>query len=170
MPVRERASAWDSIAIAICALWIFILLSSGLIEREVLVLHVLQSAIYAAALALIARKSKWGLGIAASIAFIWDYGNLHTGFIFDLGFRVWRGFLHTGHIERFVPWEATIGWFAHLLLIAACIAAWGQHADRRPRDIAGFVVAFAATYVYFGVILYFFGRFFFARYLRLFLP
>ena len=165
---RERIGALDGIAIAICAFWVFVLISSGLIEREVLALHLLQWTIYGAAIFLIARGSKWGYGIAISIAFIWDFANLHTGFIFDLGFRVWREFLHTGRIERFVPWEATIGWFAHLALIAICIAAWRGRPDRRARDIAGLMASFAATYVYFGVQLYFFGQFFFPRYLRLF--
>ena len=51
-------------SIAISALWIFILISSGLIERYVLVLHVFQSLIYIAAIALIARGSPWGYAIA----------------------------------------------------------------------------------------------------------
>src|SRR5438067_1028479 len=46
-------------SIAISALWIFILISSGLIERYVLVLHIFQSLIYLAAIVLIAqRRSK----------------------------------------------------------------------------------------------------------------
>jgi hypothetical protein len=165
-----QPSALDRAAIATCAVWIFILISSGVIERQVLVLHLLQWTIYGAAIALLARGSKWGYGIAISIALIWDFGNLHTGFIFDAGFREWRTFLRTGRIVRFVPWEATIGWFAHLALIGLCVSAWWRRPDRRARDAAGLAVSFAATYVYFGALLYFFGRPFFSRYLHLFLP
>lgn len=162
--------ALDRAAVAICALWIFILNSSGIIEREVLALHLLQSTIYGAAILFILRGSKWGYGIAISIAFIWDFANLHTGFIFDAGFAEWRRFLRGGGIGRFVPWEATVGWFAHLALIALMIFRWCRRPDRSARDSAGLLAAFVGTYAYFGVLLFFFGRFFFARYLRLFLP
>ena len=162
--------ALDRVAVALCAVWIFILLSSGIIEREVLVLHCFQSMIYAAAIALILRGSKWGYGIAASIAFIWDFANLHTGFVFDAGFREWSAFLHGRGIAHFVPWEATVGWFAHLLLIAIVFVRWTLRPDKRGRDAAGLLAAFVATYASFGVMLFFFGQFFFHRYLMLFVP
>jgi hypothetical protein len=162
--------ALDRAAVAICALWIFILISSGLIEREVLVLHLFQWTIYGVAIVLILRGSKWGYGIAASIAFIWDFGNLHTGFIFDAGFREWRAFLQGRGIGHFVPWEATVGWFAHLLLIAVVFVRWTLRPDKRGRDAAGLLAAFVATYTTFGIMLFCFGQFFFHRYLMLFVP
>lgn len=162
--------ALDRAAVGICALWIFILVSSGIIEPYVLWLHLFQGTIYGAAIWLIWRGSKWGYGIAISIAFIWDFSNLHTGFIFDAGFTEWRRFLRGGGIGHFVPWEATVGWFAHLALIALMIFRWWRRPDRSARDVAGLVAAFVGTYAYFGVLLFFFGRFFFGRYLRLFVP
>lgn len=169
-PTRIASTVIDRAAIAICALWIFILISSGIIERYVLWLHLFQWTIYGAAIFLIWRGSKWGYGIAISIAIIWDFANLHTGFIFDAGFAEWRRFLRGGGIGKFVPWEATAGWFAHLALIALCVWAWERRPDRGARDVVGLLVAFIGTYVYFGVMLFFFGQFFFARYVRLFVP
>jgi hypothetical protein len=160
--------ALDRAAVGLCAVWIFILLSSGIIEREVLVLHCFQSMIYGAAIVLILRGSKWGYGIAASMAFIWDFANLHTGFIFSAGFREWGAFLRGRGIAHFVPWEATVGWFAHLLLIAIVLLRWTLRPDKRGRDAAGLLAAFVATYTTFGIMLFFFGRTWLPRYLALF--
>jgi hypothetical protein len=158
----------DRITIALCALWIFILISSGIIERYVLVLHLFQSLIYVTAIALILRGSKWGYGIGISIAFIWNFANLFTGFVFKAGFAEWRRFLSGAGIAHFVPWEATIGWFAHVALILVLVARWALRPDKRVRDAAGLVVSSVGTYAAFGVMLYFFGRPFLDRYLRLF--
>jgi hypothetical protein len=69
-----------------------------------------------------------------------------------------------------VPWEATVGWFAHLALIAAVFARWMRRPDRSPRDVAGLAVAFAGTHAGFGLMLFLFGRPFLPRYLALFVP
>ena len=159
MPLTRTTS------IAISALWVGILLSSGIIEPYVFWLHIVQSLIYVAAIVLIWRGSAWGYGIAVSVAFIWDFANLHTGFIFDAGFKEWRAFLRGGGIGHFVPWEATVGWFAHIALFLL-----GGYEILRRRALAKLAASFVGTYVYFGVCLFFFGKFFFARYVRLFLP
>ena len=41
------------------------------------------------------RGSKWGYGIGISIAFLWDFYNLFTGFVFRAGVRQWT-LLHFG--------------------------------------------------------------------------
>jgi hypothetical protein len=102
------------------------------------------------------------------MAFIWDFANLHTGFIFSAGFREWGAFLRGRGIAHFVPWEATVGWFAHLLLIAIVLVRWTLRPDKRGRDAAGLLAAFVATYTTFGIMLFFFGRTWLPRYLALF--
>jgi len=171
-PITSTATdRWlDRAAVGLCALWIFILISSGIIEPYVLWLHLFQCTIYGAAVALLLRGSKWGYGIAISIALIWDFYNLHTGFIFDAGFAEWRRFLRGGGIGHFVPWEATVGWFAHLALIAVLLWRWSRRGDRSPLDLAGLLAAFVGTYLYFGLLLFVFGRPFLGRYLKLFAP
>lgn len=160
--------ALDRIAIACCAYWILLLIGSGILERYVLVLHLFQWLMYGASIALVLRGSKWAYGVGIATAFIWDYYTLFTGFIFDAGFSEWRNFLHGRGIAHLVPWAATIGWFAHLVLIAALLIRYLRREDRRALDGAGFVASFAGIFAYYAAIMFLFGRSFLPRLLRIF--
>ncbi len=107
-PITSTATdRWlDHAAVGLCAAWVFILISSAIIDRYVLWLHLFQSTIYAAAIALIAVL-------------------------------LWR---------------------------------WSRRGDRSALDLVGLLVALVGTYLYFGLLLFVFGRPFLGRYLRLFVP
>ncbi len=80
--------------VAACLIFIGVLALSGYVERDVLVLHALQSLIYVTVICLSLQHSKWGYAIGISIAFIWNFYNLFTGFVFRAGFRQWGLLLH----------------------------------------------------------------------------
>ena len=171
LPGQERRGAGSTARgamVALSGVWLFVLLASGAIEHEVLVLHLFQSLIYVAVIVLALRGSKWACGIAISIAVMWNYFNLHTGFVFDAGFRVWRQFLSGGGIRNFVQFLAPIAWFAHVGLIAAALASYARRSDRRWADTGVLVASFAGTFAYFAAILALFGPQFLPRLLHLF--
>jgi hypothetical protein len=60
----------DQSLVAGCLVFIGVLALSGYIERDVLVLHVLQSLIYVTVIYLSRRHNKWGYAIGISIAFL----------------------------------------------------------------------------------------------------
>ena len=160
--------ALDRVTVGLCALWIAILLASGLLEPEVLTLHVFQSLIYVVVTILTLRGSKWAPGVGISIAFIWDYGNLHTGFVFDAGFRRWRELFHGQGVANWVQLMAPVAFFAHVALIVVLALRYLRRLDKRGLDAAGFGVAFVVTFAYFAVILSLYGPQFLPRFLDLF--
>src|SRR4051812_36705845 len=107
--------ALDRTTVALCGLWIAILLTSGALEPEVLTLHLFQSLIYVAVAVLTLRGSKWAPGLGISIAFIWNYGNLRTG----------RG------VQNVVQFMAPLAFFAHVALIVILAARYLRRVDRR---------------------------------------
>jgi hypothetical protein len=155
-------------ALALCGVWIAILLISGVLEREVLVLHLFQSLIYVAVAALLLYRSKWAEGVGISIAVIWDKVNLHTGFVFDAGFRRWRELFQGGGVENFVQLLAPVAFFAHVALIVVLAMLYFRRRDRRMLDVGGFGVAFVVTFAYFAIILSLYGPQFLPRFLDLF--
>jgi hypothetical protein len=160
--------ALDRAAVALCGLWILILLSSGFLEPEVLTLHLFQSLIYVAIVILVWQGSKWATGLGISIAFLWNDFNLHTGFVFDAGFRRWRELLHGQGVQNFVQLMAPVAFFAHVLLIAVLGARYLRRGDKRGLDAPGFGVAFVVTFAYFAIILSLYGPEFLPRFLDLF--
>jgi hypothetical protein len=160
--------ALDRTALALCGLWIAILLVSGFLETEVLVLHLFQSLIYVAVAALLLYGSKWAEGVGISIALIWDKVNLHTGFVFDAGFRRWRELFHGDGISNFVQFLAPIAFFAHVALIFVLAVRYLRRRDKRMLDAPGFCVAFVVTFAYFAIILSLYGPQFLPRFLDLF--
>ena len=142
--------ALDRTAIAICSLWIGILLFSGFAEPIVLTLHCFQSAIYVAVIVLVLRKSKWAFGLGISVALIWDDYNLHTGFVFRAGFQRW------GEL------------FAHLLLLVMLAVRYFRRRDKRLLDAPGFGVSFVVAVAYFAIILSLYGPQYLPKFLDLF--
>jgi hypothetical protein len=160
--------ALDRIAVAICGLWIAILLFSGFAEPIVRTLHLFQSAIYVAVILLIFRKSKWAFGVGISIALVWNDYNLHTGFVFRAGFQRWRELLTGQGVKNAVQLLAPVAFFAHVLLIIVLAARYFRRRDKQLLDAPGFGVSFVVTVAYFAVILSLYGPQYLPKFLDLF--
>src|SRR5471030_689121 len=52
---------------------------------------------------------KWGDGIGISIAFLWDFYNVFTGFVFRAGFHQWSLLLHGNAPTNFVQFRSEVG-------------------------------------------------------------
>ncbi len=152
--------ALDGVVAICCAIFVAILLISGAIERDVLILHLFQSLIYVAIVVLCIRKSIWGYAVGISISIIWDAYNSISGFVFHAGFRQWALFARTGHFTNFVQLLAPIAWFDHVALAGALAWAYARRPNKRWTDAlvlaAGFVVTFA---YFFGIIAAFWPQF-----------
>jgi len=147
---------WNvAIIYACCTIWICILLMSGYFERDVFVLHILQSLIYVAVMFLTLKRSKWGYTIGISIAVAWNFYNarngFHQGFIFGAGFSRWREFIDGHGISNPVQFIAPIGWFAHIVLILALVWAYMKSENKRWRDILILLGGAAGTLGYFAL-------------------
>ena len=160
--------ALDRVAVAICGLWIAILLFSGFAEPVVRTLHFFQSAIYVAVIILIFRKSKWAFGLGISIALIWDAFNLQTGFVFRAGFQRWRELFEGQGVKNAVQLMAPVAFFAHVLLIFVLAARYWRRRDKRLLDAPGFGVSFVVSVAYFAVILSLYGPQYLPKFLDLF--
>jgi hypothetical protein len=160
--------ALDRMAVAICALWIAILLFSGVAEPSVLTLHLFQSAIYVAVILLIFVKSKWAFGVGISIALIWNDYNLHTGFVFRAGFQRWRELFAGEGVKNAVQLMAPVAFFAHVLLIAVLAVRYFRRRDKQLLDAPGFGVSFVVTVAYFAIILSLYGPQYLPKFLDLF--
>jgi len=146
--------------VALCFVFILILMEAGYFDREVRVLHVFQSLIYVAVIVLSLRHNKWGYGIGLSIAVAWNALNLLNGFVFDAGFREWASFLRTGHITNPVWWVAPPAWFVHVALIICLISAYLRLPTKKLSDIAILIGSFVLTIGYFLLIIaIFFSQF-----------
>lgn len=146
-------SKLDQTIVVLCAVFIFILLLSGYFEREVLLLHVFQSLIYAAVIALSLRQNKWGYGIGISIAALWNTFNTFSGFVFVAGFRQWAVFLSQGRITDPVHLLAPVAWFDHVALIACLGWAYIRLPQKKLSDIGVLLGSFLAVMTYFIAII-----------------
>ncbi len=126
---------------------------SGYLERDVLVLHVLQSLIYVTVIYLSLRHSKWGYAIGISIAILWNFYNLFTGFVFRAGFGQWRVLFHGHAVTNLVQFSVPIAWFDHLVLIVLLSLAYIRLDDRRWSDTLRMLAALAGTFLYFVAII-----------------
>lgn len=160
--------ALDRVAIAICCLWIGILLFSGFVEPVVQTLHFFQSAIYVAVIILVLRKSKWALGLGISIALIWDDYNLHTGFVFRAGFQRWRELFAGEGVKNAVQFLAPVAFFAHVLLIIVLAARYFRRRDKQLLDAPAFGVSFVVSVAYFAIIFSLYGPQYLPKFLDLF--
>ena len=139
--------------VAGCLIFIGVLALSGYVERDVLILHVLQSLIYVTVIWLSLQHSRWGYAIGISIALIWNSYNLFTGFVFRAGFRQWGLLFHGKAVTNLVQFSAPIAWFDHLLLIVLLVLAYMRLDDRRWSDALRMLGALAGTFVYFATII-----------------
>ena len=146
-------SILDWLIVTLCLIFILVLLSSGYFEHDVLVLHLFQSLIYVAVIVLSLKHNKWGYGIGISMAAFWNYYNLHTGFVFDAGFREWTSFLRSGHITNPVYWVAPVAWFDHLALILCLVWAYIRSPNKKVTDIGILLGSFAISVGYFVLII-----------------
>jgi hypothetical protein len=147
---RYRLEAW---IVSACLIFVGVLALSAFLERDVLRLHILQSFIYVAVIWLTLRGSKWGDGIGISIAFLWDFYNVFTGFVFRAGFHQWSLLLHGKAPTNLVQFSAPIAFFDHLVLIGLLAYSYAGRADRRWSDALGGLAALAGTFLYFAGII-----------------
>ena len=148
-----KRSWLDRSIVASCLIFIGVLALSAYVEHDVLVLHVLQAVIYVAVIWLSLQHNKWGYAIGISIAFIWDFYNRFTGFVFRAGFRQWSLLFHGRAVTNIVQFSAPIGWFDHLLLIALLSMAYVRLNERRWSDALRMLAALVGTFVYFATII-----------------
>ncbi len=137
--VKNRSWLDWSIVVG-CLIFIGVLALSGYVERDVLILHVLQSLIYVTVIWLSLQHSKWGYAIGISIAF-------------RAGFRQWGLLFHGKAVTNLVQFSAPIAWFDHLALIVLLVLAYMRLDDRRWSDALRMLGALAGTFVYFAAII-----------------
>lgn len=150
----------DQTIVVLCVVSISILLLSGYFEREVLLLHVFQSLIYAAVIVLSLRQNKWGYGIGISIATLWNTYNTFSGFVFVAGFRQWAVFVSQGRITNPVSLLAPLAWVDHVALIACLGLAYTRLPQKKLSDIGLLLGSFLVVTTYFiGIIAIFWPQF-----------
>jgi len=142
--VRRGVTARDSLpsadpatrAIAICcAGFIAVLLVSGYLEHEVLLLHLAQSLIYIAVAVLCFRQNKLGYGIGLSISAEWNAYNLFSSGFIAAGFRQLSLLLREGRISNPVHLMGALAGIDHFALIACLVWGYAKLPSKRFRDV-----------------------------------
>jgi glucan phosphoethanolaminetransferase (alkaline phosphatase superfamily) len=141
-----------------------ILAVSAAWDHRIVWLHFFQALQYVAVIALAARGSRWGYFLGIAVAAFWNYSVLFVNSFFRSGMRAVLDSLHQGAIVRPDQMIAVAAFLFHLILIAACIAAY-LRLPRRPAADAGRLIAtFCVAILYFAAIVALFQP----RYLTLF--
>jgi hypothetical protein len=133
-------------------------------EADIRWLHFFQAWMYAGAVILSLRGSRWGYFIGFSAAGLWDYMNIFATTFFLNGLQQLSRWVHTGHLARPDLLIAVPGWFSNLLVVLGCIWAYSRQPGKRLADIGKLVLAFALTTGFFAADMALFQP----RYLALF--
>lgn len=147
-PSRVRAPEWLIVIGAIC--FIVVLAVSAAWEADIRWLHFFQAWMYIATIALTLRHSRWGYFIGISAAGFWDYGNIFVTTFFANGLAELSQWIHTGHLARPDQLIAVPAWFSNFLVLIGCLWAYARLPEKRARDIAHFLLAFALTSTFFA--------------------
>ncbi|MCE5270705.1 hypothetical protein LLH00_05415 [bacterium] len=135
-------------AIVILSLgFISILAISAYMEKEIRVLHFFQSFIYLAIILLSLKHSKWGYGIAISIALFWNTFNVFSGFI-ESGFREWGKLALNGECGSPQNLVAAPAALVHTALIICSIVAYLRLGEKKRSDIWIFLTSAIASITY----------------------
>jgi hypothetical protein len=89
-------------------------------------LHAFQALIYVAVIFLARRNSALGFGAGITIAVAWNSLEWLGPHLIQAGAHELWTFLSTGHTHRPDTLMVFIGGIAHIILIAACVAAFRQ--------------------------------------------
>lgn len=133
-------------------LFILALGISAVVVPQLRLLHLFQTLIYVAVIALARRNSVWGFGAGVSIAVVWNSLNLFVTHLIQAGAGVFWSLLRTGHLYRPDTMMVLLGGVAHFLLIIGCLAAFLQLRPSR-RQWSQFAAGGALALAYFAVIV-----------------
>ncbi len=116
------------------SLFVLVLAVSAYWEADIRWLHFFQAWMYAAAMVLAFRRSKWGYFIGLSAAGLWDYTNLFATSFFFNGLQVLAQWIQTGQLKRPDLLIAVAAWFSNLLVVAGSLWAYSRLAEKHIGD------------------------------------
>jgi hypothetical protein len=146
--------AGNAAAILGTVLFVIVLFLSAYWESDIRGLHLLQSMMYVAAVALILKGSKWGYFIGLGAGLFWNYVNLFVTTFLKSGLAQAGMYLHTGHMDRPDLFVAVPGWAGNALLIIGCLAGYAAMSKKQGTDMIRFAVATAGTTGFFALSMY----------------
>jgi hypothetical protein len=132
-----------------CA-FISVLALSAYWEADIRWLHFFQAWMYAGAIVLSLRGSRWGYFIGFSAAGLWDYMNIFATTFFFNGLQQLSQWVHTGQLARPDLLIAVPAWFSNLLVVVGCVWAYSRLPEKRGGDFARLLLAFALTTGFFA--------------------
>ncbi len=133
--------------------FIAILQLTGWMETSIKTLHMWQTLIYLAILALCYRRMIAGYGAGIGIALFWNVGNLFVTTFIREGCLTLVHLVRTGHDPHPELIVAPVAAAAHFVLIAACLAAYVLRPKKRPLDLLILVAsAFGAVVAFYLIV------------------
>jgi hypothetical protein len=130
--------------------FIFVLGVSAYWEADIRWLHFFQAWMYAAAMALSLRRSRWGYFIGVSAAGLWDYTNIVATTFFFNGLQQISLLAQTGHLARPDLLIAVPAWFSNLAVVCGCVWAYSRLPVKPASDAVALLVTFALTTGFFA--------------------
>ena len=134
LQIQKQHRVLHGLIYASAAVFVAILQLTGWMEPSIRALHMWQTLIYVAVIALCARRSLIGYGVGIGIAAFWNTGNLFVTTFIRSGWTVLVHLVQTGrdaHTELVV---APIAATAHFVLIGSCLAVYLLRSHKRQTD------------------------------------
>lgn len=150
---RARNRRFDTprtLIVAGAGTFVGVLWLSAYWEPDIRWLHFFQSWMYAAAVILALRGSRWGYFAGVSAAAFWNYTTVFVNTFLPSGLRWLAASIRSGELKRPDQIIAVPGWIGNLLLIVGCVWAYAKLRDKRTGDIARLVLAFVLTTGFFA--------------------
>ena len=148
---RWQLGAPEGVILLGASIFILVLGVSAFWEPDIRWLHLFQSWMYLATIALSLRGNRWGYFIGISASGLWDYINIFATTFFYNGLQQLNQWFHTGHLARPDLLIAVPAWFSNLLVVIGCLWAYARRSDKNPRDVAKLVLSFAFTTGFFAL-------------------
>jgi hypothetical protein len=132
-------------------IFIIVLAVSAFWEADIRWLHFFQAWMYVAAIALSARRNRWGYFIGLSAAGLWAYANLFVTNFFVSGLH-WLGqWVATGHLAHADQIIAVLAWFSNVLVVIGSVWGYSRLPAKSFADAGKVVLTFAITSGFFAL-------------------